>query len=57
MKSGNLLKASIEMLDKPGRVHAGRCETAVKMVLKPASEAVADMTQERGSNPASDVIR
>jgi hypothetical protein len=41
-----LLKASIELLDNPGGISAEEAETAVQLVFKPASDAVADMTMK-----------
>jgi uncharacterized protein len=41
-----LLKASIELLSSPEGFTPEDAETAVKMVLQPASRAVADMTQK-----------
>ncbi|MBP6872674.1 MAG: DUF438 domain-containing protein [Bacteroidales bacterium] len=39
-----LLKASIEVLNAPGQLSPEEMETVVQMVLKPASDGVADMT-------------
>lgn len=41
-----LLKASIEVLNYPEGLTTGEADTAVKLVFKPASDAVADMTMK-----------
>ncbi|MDX9905034.1 MAG: DUF438 domain-containing protein [Bacteroidales bacterium] len=41
-----LLKASIEVLNAPGQLSPEEMETVVQIVLKPASDGVADMTMK-----------